>query len=295
MYRLMFDFNNIFMRYLFMKEMNAKNNPNMDFLAYLIFEFIENKIRIEDPDEVIIALDNPGGYWRKEIYPEYKSNRKKDLEIDWEYVYGFINEFVRNLQAKTRWKVLQIEGCEADDIIAVLSRYDDSRNVIYSGDIDYVQLVSPNTKVYNLTYDTFIEFPTDLKMGGNLTRIEDPEDFINLCVLMGQSKDNIGNVRTPTGHQGRKPPFGIKKAIKAIDEEGIDKYAEDENFLRNKKLIDLREIPAEIQDRIKDIYENYEPGEPDIVGILDEYRWPSIRERAPAVQEILEKTSPTPP
>lgn len=287
--RILFDFNNLFMRHLFLGQVNVKRNPQLNFLSYLIFDYIQTEVdKIEDSTtkEVILAQDNPGGYWRRDIYPEYKKNRKKDETIDWPRIYDYINSFTETLSKYSPWKVLQVDKCEADDIIAVLARENtEGISIVHSGDIDYVQLASDNIRVYNPHYDGYVTFPTELKVNNGITYVESPEDFLNLYILTGQPKDNIGNIKTDTGHEGRKPPFGLKRAIKAVDDEGIEKYAEDENFKRNKQLIDLKEIPEEIQQSILEAYRNYLEPEVNITKILEEYPWPSVMQKAASIQE----------
>ena len=294
--KLMFDFPNLCFRNLYLNQVNPKSsNPNLEFWVYLLFDQIMkevNKTSSDHQKEVIVALDDPGNSWRKTVFPEYKADRKKDEDVNWEQIFDYLNKFTNDLKLHTPWRVMQVPGCEADDVIAVLARSTEESSIVYSGDIDFVQLVSDNVMVWNPHYEKFMSFPDEVKIANGVTLVNDVQEFLELSILTGQGgKDNVPNIRTPTGHEGRKPPFGLKKAIKALDDEGIEKYADNENYLRNKQLIDLSQTPDEIQNRILEYYNEYTPGDPDLTSILDKYSWPSYMQKAAEVQTKLEATN----
>ena len=289
MHRLFFDWNNLAMRLLHMPSVNIKTEPRYDFLAYLIFDNIYTealKLAHEtDKLEVILACDAHDGYWRKEIYPPYKADRVRSTDIDWETAYAKLDNLKKIIAENTPWKVITVPHCEADDIIAVLSRASTRTPcTVFSGDSDYLQLVSDNIRVFNPHYGEYVEFPNEIKISNGTTYCEDPEEFLALCILTGQGgKDNVYNVKTPTDFVKeagkRKPPLGLKGAIKILDDpEEFEKYSSMENYERNKNLIDFSMIPYEIKKNVVDAYKNYPASaEPNVVNILTEYDWPSYR------------------
>ena len=102
--------------------------------------------------EVILCTDSKT-YWRKNVFKYYKGNRKAQKEssdLDWDVVHEVIDELKRDLREHFRYKLIEVEGAEADDIIAVLTKhfanipvvgFDRSNEVlIVAGDGDFFQL-----------------------------------------------------------------------------------------------------------------------------------------------------------
>ena len=78
--------------------------------------------------ELILAMDTPGkdGYWRKQHYNRYKYGRGKtrdESDIDWNKAFEVFNEIKDIMKSSTKFKVLEVETAEADDIAFVLSDY----------------------------------------------------------------------------------------------------------------------------------------------------------------------------
>ena len=97
----------------------------------------------EEYGELVICTDDKH-YWRRDYFPNYKANRKKDREsspYDWNEIFSAVNMIRDELDIYFPYKVLHIDGAEADDIIAVvlLNRAED-KNIIISSDKDFIQL-----------------------------------------------------------------------------------------------------------------------------------------------------------
>jgi len=83
--------------------------------------------------------------WRKAIYAEYKNGRKKDLDIDWEYVFNTFDKFKDNIKNRHNCEVYQIDPFEGDDIITHIvkeSNKEGFSNYIISNDGDLHQLLN---------------------------------------------------------------------------------------------------------------------------------------------------------
>ena len=102
----------------------------------------------KDYGELVIACDNKK-YWRREYFPAYKGNRKADREkslIDWPALFDMLNTIKQELKEHFPYRVVDVEGAEADDIIGTLcmefgSELNNGNNIlILSGDKDFVQL-----------------------------------------------------------------------------------------------------------------------------------------------------------
>ena len=126
---------------------NKENDENM------IRHMIINSLRLyrnaykKDFGELVIACDSKNN-WRKSYYPQYKANRKKARDksgLDWVEAFRIIGKIRDELKENFPYKVIEVEGCEADDIIGTLCKntqefgqYEDV--MIVSADKDFLQL-----------------------------------------------------------------------------------------------------------------------------------------------------------
>lgn len=206
--------------------------------------------------EIVVATDSKP-YWRKDVYPLYKSNRVKDAEINWDAVNAFYKEFIEEITAALPWKIIKVAGAEADDIIGTLAcRYGNSIDIsIISSDKDFHQLQQySRVKQYGPIEEKYIE-------------VHDPEKALICKVLMGDDGDAIPNLLMDNDMAGkwieksmRKLSFGEKSADK-VYRVGVELWLESnpqyrENYERNKILIDLTEIPENIMRSILKEYKN---------------------------------------
>lgn len=93
---------------------------------------------------VYLVSDSKEKSWRKKIYQNYKATRKKDSDIDWEFVYGAYNEFKDFIRQKGV-KILEAPHIEGDDWISFLVEKANNNSrctLIVSNDYDIKQLVN---------------------------------------------------------------------------------------------------------------------------------------------------------
>ena len=84
---------------------------------------IHKKFRGEYGDMILCYDDK--NYWRREIFPFYKQNRKQEREnskYDWSEVFSVLNIIRDEIKDHFPYHVLQVKGAEADDVIATLVR-----------------------------------------------------------------------------------------------------------------------------------------------------------------------------
>ncbi len=179
-----------------------------------IFGFINilNKnLEAVKPDYAAVAFDLKAPTFRHKMYDGYKAGRK-----------GMPEELAAQLpyakQAVTilGLTVLEKSGYEADDILGTLAALadDDTESYILTGDRDSLQLINDKTTVLLATNAEPITFNRAAfveKYGVQ------PEQFVDVKALMGDSSDNIPGV----------PGVGEKTALKLISEFGsLDKLYE---------------------------------------------------------------------
>lgn len=208
-----------------------------------------------DYGELIIACDDRK-YWRREYFPPYKGNRKQDREksnIDWHAIFDTLNNVKQELKENFPYRVIQVEGAEADDVIGSLcfefgtELNNNNKILILSGDKDFVQLQRfGNVEQYDPIRKK--EMTTN-----------DPEKFLKHLVLSGDRGDGVPNVLSPDNciiegvRQKALRETKIEEILKAEYETLPEEIKR--NWDRNSMLIDLRCIPAIIRKAVIDQYE----------------------------------------
>jgi DNA polymerase-1 len=159
-------------------------------------------------DLVAAAFDHPSKTFRHEQYSEYKAQRPKAPD-DLVSQFPIVREVVEALNFAT----YQVEGYEADDIIGALATQADAMGLkvsILTGDLDALQLVSPN--ITALTMRRGISELT--RYGVEEVRARygglGPEAMTDIKALKGDVTDNIPGV----------PGIGDKTAVKLIQDWG---------------------------------------------------------------------------
>jgi DNA polymerase-1 len=154
-------------------------------------------------DYAACVFDAPGKTFRDDLYAEYKANRSA-MPDELRAQIEPIHEVVRLLG----WKVLNVPGVEADDVIGTLSciaRENGIRTVISSGDKDLSQLVDE----YVTVIDTMNDKVRDLA-GVEAEFGVPPRLMVDYQALVGDSVDNVPGVEK----------VGPKTAVKLLQEYG---------------------------------------------------------------------------
>lgn len=186
---LIFDALNLAFRYL-----HAKSTHFVDDYIRVVESFKKSY----KAGKVLILCDKGSSKYRKEIYPEYKANRKEKAENQTEEEKKrfemFFEEFEKTLlQIGTIYPVLRFDKVEADDIAAYIvnniSKYPITDVWLVSSDRDWDLLVCPY--VSRFSYITRKEITYD---NWNTHYDWDIDDYISIKCLMGDTGDNIKGV-----------------------------------------------------------------------------------------------------
>ncbi len=164
------------------------------------------------PVYVVAAFDLAEETFRKKQFQEYKAQRKKAPDD----LYAQIPK-VREVLDAFKIPIISFPGYEGDDIIGTLvniieSDYSDIENIVVSGDLDTLQLVSPRTKVYTMRKgfkDTILYDEKAVFERYGFVPVYIP-DFKG---LMGDSSDNIPGVEGI----GQKTASNLISKYKTID------------------------------------------------------------------------------
>lgn len=204
--------------------------------------------------ELVIACDAKR-YWRRDIFPAYKGNRKADREksnIDWTVIFDTLNQIKSELRDNFPYRVIQVDGAEADDVIGTLTMEFGSelnngdKILILSGDKDFVQLQRfGNVQQHD---------PVRKKDIASTN----PERFLKELVLTGDRGDGVPNVLSPDNciiEGQRQKPLRAAKIDQLLTTKWESLPEEiQRNWNRNSMLIDLRCIPQTLRNSIVQEY-----------------------------------------
>lgn len=247
-----------------MTQINKSKSKTIEegLVKHMALNILRNHVKTfkKSYGEVILCCDNRK-YWRKEVFPYYKASRKKNREkssLDWHLIFDILGRFKNDLKENFPYKVIDVEGAEADDIIGTLApRHVAHEDVlILSSDGDFLQLQKYNTgkyqiKQYNPTSKKFI-------ISNN------PHKDLKEKIIRGDSGDGIPNVLSASDsfvNSIKQKSITEPKLEYMLNEEWENwdnEYAKT-NFDRNRRLIDLSYTPTEIKQKIINTYEDFKP------------------------------------
>ena len=208
---------------------------------------IESLAKSYNAGTIIICADG-GSTWRKEIYPEYKANRKEryaeQTAAEAKEFEMFMAEFANSLTLlKEKHPVFHFKGVEADDIAAFIT---------HNVEFDECWLISSDKDWDLLITDKVSRFSTVTRKETTVHNWDEHydfeiEDYITFKCLTGDKGDNVPGV----------PGVGPKRAVQLMKQygtvfdiydacplEGKYKYIQSlnenaEQLLMNVELMDL--------------------------------------------------------
>ena len=217
--------------------------------------------------ELVICCDSKH-YWRRDYFPNYKANRKKDRAssgYDWDFIFTTLNGVRDEIKEHFPYKVLEVYGAEADDIIAILIKQvqDDPDDIIISSDKDFIQLHGFHVKQYSPVSKKFVNDTV-------------PHEYLREHIIKGDRSDGVPNVLSPddtfVAEKRQKP---MRKTMLMTLTEAMEKWEPKDlfqlakcnrdtwmhNWQRNETLIDLDKIPNDIRDEILREFKDAQTGD----------------------------------
>ena len=224
---LVIDGNSILNRAFYGIRLLTNKNGLYTNAVYGMANIIEHQLEALKPDYCVVAFDLKAPTFRHKAFDGYKANRKgmpEELAVQLPYA----KKCMENMGCK----VLSVEGYEADDILGTLAKMSANEGVegyILTGDRDSLQLIGDLTKVLLVKTKETLCFDRALF---NETYGVEPEQFVDVKALMGDTSDNIPGVAG----------IGEKTALKLIAEYGsIDSIYE---------KIDGAKISASVKEKL---------------------------------------------
>ena len=266
---ILIDFTQIAIGSLMVAINRSGENADLTLVRHLILNGLRYyRTRFSEKyGELIICCDSRH-YWRRDYFTNYKANRKKDREAtghDWNEIFAHLNQIRDELKENFPYKVIDVYGSEADDIIAILIKqvHDDPDSIIISSDKDFIQLHGFHVKQYSPVSKKFV----------NSTP---PLEYLREHIIRGDRSDGVPNVLSPddtfVAEKRQKP---MRKTMLMTLTEAMEKWEPKDlfqlakcnrdtwmhNWQRNETLIDLDKIPHDIRDKILREFKNAPTGD----------------------------------
>ncbi|AKE44743.1 putative RNase H [Sinorhizobium phage phiM9] len=220
--------------------------------------------------------------WRNKIFEHYKGRRKLERAARLDnnpddpqhQIYSNIHEFWELIKEFSPYKCLKINGAEGDDILAAVAMTP-GKHLVISADKDISQLTRfDNVKCFHPIKKTMID---------------NGRNFWHTLVVRGDAGDGVPNilsdddtfmVESKRQRQLRQPV--VDRIVDSVDPEaeilemkfsGIFSEEVLRNYRRNKRLIDLTQIPKGLRERVVEEF-NKEIPKRDLMTMITKLRCP---------------------
>ena len=258
---ILVDYNQIFIASLMKQpEIHITGTVDEDLVRHMVLNSIRSyrtKFKNEY-GELIICCDSNRN-WRKSVFPEYKAHRKKGRErssFDWDSIFKTLNKVRGELKTVFPYCVLEIEGAEADDIIAIMTEELDEKILILSGDKDFGQLQK---------FEKVSQFSP---MRKEFLTVDDPEKYLKEQILRGDKGDGVPNFLSPSDtfvSGARQVPLSKAKVSSWIEMEPevFCNYEMSVGYHRNKQMVQLSSdvIPENVSSDIIHNWNSFKPND----------------------------------
>jgi len=254
---ILIDYNQIALSNIIVQKLNDEN-----MIRHMILNSIRmyNKKNRDQYGQMVICCDGMNT-WRKQYFPQYKAARKKNrdnqTDTDWPEIFRILNLVRDEIRENLPYKVIHLEGCEADDVIGTLALQTqefgkDEPVKIISSDKDFIQL------------HRFKNISQFSPMQKKEVTDKNPHIYRFNHIIKGDAGDGVPNVKSADNvfvEEGlRQTPIRAKQVEEWLDNsEKLSEVMDTEvyrNYQRNKKLIDLTEIPENISEMIINTFNN---------------------------------------
>jgi len=224
---------------------------NEDYIRHTVLNtYRKYRTKFRQYGEMILCNDG-SNYWRKQIFPYYKANRKKQQEAkkdEWKAVFDVLDVLREEIKEIFPYPSIRLQGAEADDIIYTLCKtYSQSEKIlIVSNDKDFQQLqIFPNVEQYGPTTDKYLT-------------CADPRGVLFEHIVGGDSSDGIPNMLsdddTFVTDGKRQTPLTQKRLAQIKKDAESSTFYENPKYIRNSTLIDMSNVPQDLQNQILEEY-----------------------------------------
>jgi hypothetical protein len=223
--------------------------------------------------EMVICCDGRK-YWRRDYFEYYKASRKKNRDasdLDWHLIFDTLNEMRQDIANNFPWRVIHVDRAEADDIIAVMTEWVQTNDLIQEG------LIEEPQKILILSSDKdFKQLQLAPFSSGNVRQWSPMQkkfiqaskqeilDFTVEHIVKGDTGDGIPNIlsKDDVFVKGERQKPVSSKRLAEFMERGVDACKTDEerrNWKRNAVLVAFDNIPPDVRESIIVAYISNKP------------------------------------
>lgn len=247
---ILLDASSIFISSIMAQSSTYEESPEM--IRHTIFNIIR-RYNLEHRDqygEMIVCFDSKNN-WRKDTFPQYKANRakgRKDSSHNWELIFDIIDQTKQELREYSPFRCVEVDRCEADDVIGVLceKQMNPEPILIISPDKDFVQLQKyPNVKQYSNTQKKWV------------TPDEDAVTDLQNKIISGDKGDGVPNALSDdmTLVEDRRQTVVSKSKRQSLLEnpEALGTTVA-RQLIRNRDMIDLTRVPNDLKEQVLEAF-----------------------------------------
>lgn len=245
-----------------LKEIENQDPSLVNLIRHQVLNSLRsiNKKYRNEYGELIICFDSPP-YWRKEYFPFYKGNRKKNPKIDWALLFSFVNQIKQELIDHFPFKTIQVKSAEADDVIAALTIYFSTNEEFLVNSNSFIEEYKPvlicasdNDFMQLGEWKNVQQF--SLRTKKILPKIRDIEKHLVEKCLRGETGDGIPNVLSEDNclvDKIKQKSITTKFVDEILNTLVIPEHLK-RNYDRNRTLIDFARIPESLGNEIEHKY-----------------------------------------
>ena len=226
----------------FKRELKRTFVKRCEALDFILRNNFENDMDIADDIDIIAVQDDSlSNSFRKELFPEYKAQRKLiKKSYDVRAIKKYIEEILLPDLEKSGsfiYKILKVPGAEGDDVIAtILKKCSDDYylKILIASDHDFLQIT--DVKQFDLTGR---EVKAILKTKKEEIEL-DSKMVLLTKIIQGDQADNIPSIGEKIG---KVKAYKLAKDPEQLRSLLIENQDAAKQFALNKKIIDFNEIP----------------------------------------------------
>ena len=161
-----------------------------------VYHFINTIRRFLDEgqlDKVVVFWDGKyNSSIRKKLYPQYKANRRQDMNEDKYASYLEQKSRVKDYLEEVFVRQVEMEDNEADDLIAYYCKIATNEQItIFSADKDLTQLINERVTIFSPIVKQYYKFGDKI----TINKVEIPHYNVLLCkIFTGDKSDNIDGI-----------------------------------------------------------------------------------------------------
>lgn len=240
-----------------LKGMKKNESINESLVRHIVLNCLRSYRRMygQKYGDLVVCCDN-SKYWRKDFFPYYKAHRRSAREasgFDWQAIFTFMRKIRTELSEFGPYKVLDVAGAEADDVIAALAiKYAPHESImIISSDKDFTQLQSK--------HDGIAQYSPIMQ---RMVKSSDPLAYMKEHIIRGDRGDGIPNILSSdtTFVSGERQKVINSKNLAQWLKQDPEQFCVNDAMLRgwkrNETLINFDFIPKDIIASIYDRFDN---------------------------------------